>query len=98
VGVQEIAMSLNIKNERVHAMVREAAERTGMSQTSVVEEALRRMLKELDERESKSADSESEDRFNELMAIAARIHARLTPERRARLTTDDLYDENGMWA
>ena len=91
-------MSLNIKNERVHAMVRQAAERTGMSQTSVVEEALRMMLKELDEREGKSPESESEDRFNELMAIAAEIHERLTPERRARLTTDDLYDENGMWA
>lgn len=40
-------MSLNIKNERVHDLVREAARRTGKSQTSVVEEALRRYLEEL---------------------------------------------------
>ena len=33
-------MSLNIKNERTHALVRELAERTGQSQTSAVEEAV----------------------------------------------------------
>lgn len=40
-------MSLNIKNEHVHDLVREAAALTGKSQTSVVEEALRRYLDEL---------------------------------------------------
>ena len=33
-------MSLNIKNERVHALAREAARITGKSQTGVIEEAL----------------------------------------------------------
>ena len=33
-------MSLNIKNERVHELAREAARRTGMNQTSVIEAAL----------------------------------------------------------
>ena len=42
-------MSLNIKNERVHALAREAARRTGKSQTSVIEEALRQYLNDLDE-------------------------------------------------
>jgi antitoxin VapB len=40
-------VSLNIKNEHVHDLVREAAALTGKSQTSVVEEALRRYLDEL---------------------------------------------------
>ena len=33
-------MSLNIKNERVHDLAREAAQRTGQSQTRVIEVAL----------------------------------------------------------
>jgi antitoxin VapB len=40
-------VSLNIKNEHVHDLVREAAALTGKSQTGVVEEALRRYLDEL---------------------------------------------------
>ncbi|MGH3425128.1 MAG: type II toxin-antitoxin system VapB family antitoxin, partial [Nocardioidaceae bacterium] len=37
-------MSLNIKNERVHDLAREAAQRTGRTQTSVIEEALAQLL------------------------------------------------------
>ncbi|WP_151526721.1 type II toxin-antitoxin system VapB family antitoxin [Serinicoccus kebangsaanensis] len=37
-------MGLNIKNERVHRLAREAARLTGQSQTSVIEEALTRLL------------------------------------------------------
>lgn len=37
-------MGLNIKNERVHALAREAARLTGQSQTSAIEEALTRLL------------------------------------------------------
>ena len=37
-------MSLNIKNERVHALAREAARVTGQSQTRTIEEALRLLL------------------------------------------------------
>lgn len=85
-------MGLNIKNEKVHALVREAAERTGMSQTSVVEEALKRMLKELDaEREAAQ-----QTRKARLWEIVADMDARMTPESRALLTTDDLYDDQGM--
>lgn len=38
-------MSLNIKNERVHALAREAARVTGKTQTSAIEEALELLLK-----------------------------------------------------
>lgn len=37
-------MGLNIKNERVHALARQAALVTGKSQTSAIEEALERLL------------------------------------------------------
>ncbi|CAM4088220.1 type II toxin-antitoxin system VapB family antitoxin [Nocardia ninae] len=81
-------MGLNIKNEKVHALVREAAERTGMSQTSVVEEALKRMLKEL--------DAEQHTRLEELRMIAADIHAIMKESGYEPLTTDDLYDDEGL--
>ena len=41
-------MSLNIKNEETHRLVRRLAELTGQSQTSAVEEAVRRRLAELE--------------------------------------------------
>lgn len=37
-------MSLNIKNQRVHDLAREAARLRGKSQTAVIEEALERLL------------------------------------------------------
>lgn len=80
-------MSMNIKNEHVHELAREAARRTGKSQTSVIEEALEKFL----------ADLEHERRRvglkDDLMAIAADFQARLTPEDRERMNTDWLYDD-----
>lgn len=81
-------MGLNIKNEKVHALAREAAERMGMSQTSVIEEALKRMLKEL--------DTEQHARLNDLRLIVADIHAVMRESGQLPLTTDDLYDDEGM--
>ncbi|QIM20602.1 type II toxin-antitoxin system VapB family antitoxin [Phycicoccus sp. HDW14] len=83
-------MSLNIKNERVHALARAAAARTGRSQTSVIEDALEQYLAALDRPEQEEAWRQSLD------DILARIDARLTDEDRRALTTDDLYDENGL--
>ena len=64
-------MSLNIKNERVHDLVREASRRTGMSQTSVVEEALRRYLDEIDQ------DRDRAGRRAELDQVVAELQAAL---------------------
>jgi antitoxin VapB len=84
-------VSLNIKNERVHDLVRQAAARTGKSQTSVVEEALRRYLDQL-ERERSQADRDR--RVDELLAD---IHARIAADPRSYdSSTDFLYDENGL--
>lgn len=42
-------MSLTIRSERVHALIRAAAARTGQSQTGVFEQAVQRLLADLDE-------------------------------------------------
>ena len=41
-------MSLNIKNEETHRLVRRLAELTGQSQTSAIEDAVRRRLEQLE--------------------------------------------------
>lgn len=41
-------MGLNIKNQRVHDLARRAAEVTGKTQTGAIEEALERLLADLD--------------------------------------------------
>lgn len=83
-------MSLNIKNERVHALAREAASRTGLSQTSVIEESLRRFLDDLE------AGSAPSDRVNAALDIAADFERRLSATDRERLSTDGLYDDRGL--
>jgi len=80
-------MSLNIKNEHVHDLAREAARLTGKSQTSVIEEALEKLLADLEHERRKVGLKE------DIMAIAADFQARLTPQDRERLTTDWLYDD-----
>lgn len=82
-------MSLNIKNETVCALARRAADLTGASQTSVVEEALRRLL----------ADLEHDTREAEITRAVAALQASVLPEF-ANMTSkqlmDDLYDEDGI--
>jgi len=80
-------MSLNIKNEHVHELAREAARLTGKSQTSVIEEALEKLLADLEHERRKVGLKE------DIMAIVEDFQARLTPEDRERMTTDWLYDD-----
>ncbi len=80
-------MSLNIKNERVHQLAREAASRTGLSQTSVIETALIAYLRSLaDDRDAKRR------RVDEILAV---FDARLSDQDRAEMTAfmNDMYDE-----
>ncbi|HSN11691.1 MAG TPA: type II toxin-antitoxin system VapB family antitoxin [Propionibacteriaceae bacterium] len=83
-------MSLNIKNERVHRLVREAAARTGLSQTSVIEEALRRYLAELDDRQAASRG-----RIAEILDL---VDAQLSDSDRSEMleVLEGLYDEKGL--
>lgn len=83
-------MAINIKNERVCELVREAASRTGQPQVSVLEAALTRYLADL------VADEPS--RSDRVEEILARIDASLTAKDKAtmRATMDGLYDERGL--
>lgn len=83
-------MSLNIKKPRVHELAREAASRTGMSQTSVIEAALEHYLESLEGPDEEAA------RWKRVDGILARLDAVLTDDDRRALTFDDLYDENGL--
>lgn len=88
-------MSLNIKNERTHALVRRLAELTGQSQTSAVEDAVARRLAEI---ESASASARADARLTDVQRLLADYRADLTPQDRARIADADadLYDETGL--
>lgn len=81
-------MSLNIKSREVHELARELAERTNTTMTSAVEDALRRRLDDLRQREERS----------EGMAALLRLQAMVTDADRAALDRimDEMYDENGL--
>lgn len=83
-------MGLNIKNERVHRLAREAARRTGATQTSVIETALVRYLASL--------DSTVADRDDRLDSLLRSIDARLTDDDREAIRHDlsALYDDRGL--
>jgi antitoxin VapB len=83
-----VDVSLNIKNEHVHDLVRQAAERTGLSQTGVVEKALEQLLASLDD--------DKEARRRSVDAILAEIRVQMRKPGPPLLTDDDLYDENGL--
>jgi antitoxin VapB len=81
-------MSLNIKNERTHALVRELATLSGMSQTDAVEDAVARRLEQL-------RGNERAGLSERLLELGRRSAERMGPE---RFENPDvwLYDENGL--
>jgi antitoxin VapB len=82
-------MSLNIKNEQTHRLVRKLARLTGRSMTAAVEHAVRKELKEV---EAKQGD----DRLERILKIA-REAAPLWDERLKSVDHGDLlYDEKGL--
>lgn len=76
-------MGLNIKNDRVHDLAREAARRTGRNQTSAIELALERLLADL---RRESTDAARVDLIHSMQRAAAN----------ADLDTGFLYDEDGL--
>lgn len=86
------AMSLNIKNERVHEMVRRLAELTGQSQTSAVEDAVRRRLDELGEEGQRRRD----ERAAAIGAAIERLQALPDVGPSYEEIMDDMYDETGL--
>jgi antitoxin VapB len=83
-------MSLNIKNEETHRLVRELADITGESMTEAVTEAVRERLERL--REAKRREGMAE----RIHAIAADMRARLPDDFFDVEHGDLLYDEYGL--
>ena len=84
-------MSLNIKKDAVHALARTAAARTGLSQTSVIEEALTMYLAQLDD------PADAQQRRRRATLLLEQLDAELDDPARARLLDEgDLYDEAGL--
>lgn len=83
-------MGLNIKNERVHALAREAARVTGKNQTSAIEEALELLLRSYGTDPNQAAV----DRKVDLVSRLA-VEYRDDPgnEHPAIRAVEDLYDE-----
>ena len=84
-----VDMSLNIKNERTHALVRELATLTGVSQTEAVEQAVRARLAELNGQRTPE----------EIAARTLAIGREMAPGLRAAGYLDHgelLYDEYGL--
>ena len=85
-------MGLNIKNERTVALVRELARRTGLSQTSAVEEAVRAKLAEFEVSRGGPA------RRARIDNLLAELDQSLTEgqKREIRDAQDQLYDDHGL--
>lgn len=90
-------MALNIKNSTTVALVRELAEKTGQTQTSAIEQAVRAQLERLATDNHKRT---SDERYQRAMKIVKEIDASMTDEDRAaiRQAQDDMYDEHGLFA
>jgi antitoxin VapB len=86
-----VDVSLNIKNERTHALVRELATLTGMSQTDAVTDAVERRLAELGR-----APEDIDARVEEIMRLVRQIAPGLREAWGDRDPTEDLYDEYGL--
>ena len=86
-------MALNIKNERVHQLAREAAALRGTSQTSALEAALEEYL------DRHTAERPSEDeRWGRVTALVDQIRIDLQNAGTGSLSDvlADLYDDEGL--
>lgn len=86
-------MGLNIKNERVHALARQAAAVTGKSQTSAIEEALLMLLASYDADPQRQRAAAKVDLVR---SIAAEYGADPGRADRSIRNPEDLYDDAGL--
>jgi antitoxin VapB len=87
-----VDMSLNIKNETTHELVRQLAALTGQSQTSAVEDAVRRRLAELQQ----TKEAEVERKRAAIEAVVARARLLPTTGKTTEEIMDEMYDEWGL--
>ncbi len=83
-------MGLNIKNERVHELARQAAAVTGKSQTGAIEEALMQLLASHDIDPEQPRIQAKVDRVHSI--VRTYLDTPSDPERSIR-RVEDLYDE-----
>lgn len=83
-------MGLNIKNERVHDLARQAAQVTGKSQTGAIEEALERLLTAYGADPVQAQVAHRMDLVHELVAAYVADPGRTDREIRQ---VEDLYDD-----
>ncbi len=90
-------MSLNIKNPKTTALVRELAERTGMSQTQAVEVAVSERLASLDAQAGKSLCA-AETKRDTATTLLKRIRDSLSEGDRGALgaAEAELFDHDGL--
>lgn len=84
-------MSLNIKNEQTHALVRELALRTGETQVEAVRTAVSERLRLLE------AEPGAARRLATITALSDEISAHRTSHA-ATPADADFYDEDGLYA
>lgn len=83
-------MGLNIKNQRVHDLAREAARVTGKSQTGAIEEALVRLLQAHD---ADPGEARVTRKIDLVRTLVADYVADPGAGDRAIRAVDDLYDD-----
>ena len=84
-------MSLNINNERVHQLAKEAARVTGKSQTGAIKEALERLLRDYG---ADPVRAEAARKVDAVRRIVAEYQADLGRSNPGLMTIEDLYDES----
>ncbi|MDO5503692.1 MAG: type II toxin-antitoxin system VapB family antitoxin [Actinomycetia bacterium] len=93
-------MALNIKNERVCALAREVADRTGTTQTSAIETALEARLRELleqTETEQLRREADRRERRHRIDELLAKIPPRDPDAPSMGEIMDELYEpETGL--
>ncbi|MFT3797516.1 type II toxin-antitoxin system VapB family antitoxin [Microbacterium sp.] len=83
-------MALNIKNDRVHMLAREAAQLAGTSQASAIEQALEQYLRSHG-RDPAAADRQR--RLARMREIGERYRREEAVPTRGIVRVEDLYDE-----
>lgn len=86
-------MGLNIKNERVHQLAREAARVTGKTQTGAIEQALEDLLRQFG---SDPVEARVQAKVDLVRPIVAAYVADPGVVGRTIESADDLYDEAGL--
>ena len=92
-----VRVALNIKNEKVCRLAREAARRTGTTQVSALETALEHFLADLDEAQQ-AKEAELAATVADLTHIVERFNSRLTDADRDQMRRFmvEMYDEDGL--